>query len=68
MGRRRPASKADFENAKRFAIVVDQSLKHKKIRPHPVDVRKTGLEGSVSEGLLELKNGKVSGKKLVYLL
>ena len=68
MGLRMPASKALFESAERFAIVVSQLLKHKKIRPLSVDVRKTGLEGLVSEGLPELKSGEVSGKKLVYLL
>lgn len=68
MGQRMPASREDFESAKHFAIVAEQLLKHKRIRPHPVDVRKTGLEGVVNEGLAELKSGNVSGKKLVYLL
>ena len=68
MGQIIPASKEDFESAKRFAIVVDKCLKYKKIRPHPVDVRKTGLEGVVNAGLAEMRSGNVSGKKLVYVL
>ena len=40
-------------------------LAEKKIKVHPVDVRPGGLKG-VLEGMEEMRQGKVSGKKLVY--
>jgi NADPH-dependent curcumin reductase CurA len=38
-----------------------------KLRIHNIDQRKGGLE-AIPEGLTELKQGKVSGKKIVYTL
>lgn len=37
------------------------------MRSHPVEVREGGLE-KVLEGMQDLKDGKVSGKKLVYVV
>jgi hypothetical protein len=68
MGQAYPASVEDFEHARDFAIVAERLLELGYIRPHPVDVRSGGLEGVVSSGFSELRGGKVSGKKLVYLL
>lgn len=68
MGQAHPASIEDFESARKFAIVAEKLLELGHIRPHPVDVRSGGLEGVVSTGLPELRSGKVSGKKLVYVL
>lgn len=35
------------------------------IKPHPIEVRKGGLE-AVADGVEDLKNGDVKGRKLVY--
>jgi len=42
-------------------------LESKKVVPVPVEERNGGLE-KVHEGLDDLMNGKVSGKKIVYQL
>lgn len=68
MGQVHPASIEDFEHARRFAVVAERLLELGHVRPHPVDVRRDGLEGVVRTGLPEMRSGKVSGKKLVYML
>ncbi|KEF58615.1 uncharacterized protein A1O9_06541 [Exophiala aquamarina CBS 119918] len=68
MGQVVPASTEDFERARRFAVVAERLLQLGHVKPHPVDVRTGGLEGVVKTGLPELRNGKVSGKKLVYVM
>ncbi|KAI0386929.1 putative zinc-binding oxidoreductase ToxD [Hypomontagnella monticulosa] len=60
-----PAMPDHFEFASKFWQVSGELLAQGKIKPHPADVREGGLQG-VFEGLKELKEGKVSGKKLVY--
>ena len=65
-GRVVPASRAAFEEARDFAVLAERLLKLKIVRPHPVEVRAGGLEGVMREGLLELRAGRVSGRKLVF--
>jgi len=60
-----PASKDDLEFATMFWDLSAKLLGEGKVKPHPVDVRAGGLKG-VLEGMEDMKNGKVSGKKLVY--
>ncbi|MCJ1474125.1 hypothetical protein MMC13_002783 [Lambiella insularis] len=60
-----PASKEDLEIGKTFSSLAEKLLAEKKIRVHPIDKRTDGLKG-VLEGMDDLREGKVSGKKLVY--
>ncbi|MCJ1281879.1 hypothetical protein MMC26_001202 [Xylographa opegraphella] len=60
-----PASKEDIEFGKMFWRLASKLLAEKKVKVHPVDVRPGGLKG-VLEGMEEMRQGKVSGKKLVY--
>ncbi|KAK7538814.1 chaperonin 10-like protein [Phyllosticta citribraziliensis] len=60
-----PAKKEDFEFGKMFWALSQRLLEEKKFRVHQPDVRDGGLNG-VLEGLNDLRQGKVSGKKLVY--
>ena len=48
-----------------FVGIVEGLLKEGKIKAHPAKVRKGGLKG-VLDGLQEMREGKVSGEKLVY--
>lgn len=66
-GKMNPASPEDFESSKKFAILAESLLAHGKIRAHPLDVRKGGLETVATEGLDDIRKG-VSGKKIVYPL
>jgi NADPH:quinone reductase-like Zn-dependent oxidoreductase len=59
-----PASQTDYEFAVKFWKVSEELINSGKIRTHPAEVR-TGLE-NVPQGLQDLKDGKVSGVKLVY--
>ncbi len=59
-----PAVPEDFELAKNFCDLAEKLLEQGKIKPHPASVRR-GIEG-ILEGMQELKEGKVSGVKLVY--
>jgi NADPH:quinone reductase-like Zn-dependent oxidoreductase len=56
-----------FESAFRFAEVAERLLAEGQIKPHPKDVREGGLKG-VLDGIQDLREKKVMGKKLVYLL
>lgn len=60
-----PAKPEDFEFAKTFWDLSTKLLADKKITVHPPKVGKEGLKG-VFDGLQQLKEGKVSGTKLVY--
>jgi hypothetical protein len=55
----------DFEFMKKFVAMSQKLINGGKIKPHTLEVRPNGLEG-VLDGLEDMKNGKVSGKKLVY--
>jgi NADPH:quinone reductase-like Zn-dependent oxidoreductase len=68
MGHRKvPAKPQDFEFMKKFVAIAQKLIDEGKIKPHTQDVRSGGLDGIMS-GLEDMKNGKVSGKKLVYKL
>jgi NADPH:quinone reductase-like Zn-dependent oxidoreductase len=62
-----PAPPEMFQGSVRFAKVAEQLLAEGKISPHPKDVRKGGLK-AVLDGLQEIKEKKVRGRKLVYLV
>ena len=59
-----PANQADYEFGSKFWKIAEELVNSGKIVTHRTVVR-NGLEGIV-EGLQELKDGKVSGTKLVY--
>ncbi|KAI0901498.1 oxidoreductase-like protein [Annulohypoxylon nitens] len=56
---------ADFEFASKFWSVTEDLIAQGKLKVHPLSLREGGLDGILS-GLEELKQNKVSGKKLVY--
>lgn len=60
-----PAMPEDFELGKKFVALTEELLKAKAIKTHPVDLREGGIDGILS-GMQDLKDGKVSGAKLVY--
>lgn len=59
-----PAKPEDYEFGVKFWRAAEELLNNGSIKAHPTLVR-DGLEG-VPRGLDDLKDGKVSGKKLVY--
>jgi NADPH:quinone reductase-like Zn-dependent oxidoreductase len=59
-----PAKPEDYEFGVKFWKAAEELFNSGKISAHPTLVRE-GLEG-VPQGLNDLKEGKVSGKKLVY--
>lgn len=58
------AQPQDFEFAKRWGAAATKLFEEKKVVPHPVDVR--GRLGDIADGLRDLEEARVSGKKLVY--
>lgn len=60
-----PPSEEDKISAMKFWEVAEKLLASGKVKPHPLTVGKDGLKGA-SEGLQQMKEGKVSGVKLVY--
>lgn len=58
----------DFEFAKRFTSLTEDLLAQGKLRPHPLRLGKSGLQGIVDEGVALMDAGKISGCKLVYRL
>jgi hypothetical protein len=58
------AAKADFEFGKRWMDLREKLVAGGKLKPHPKRVGNGGLEG-VLKGMQEMKQGKVSGEKLV---
>ncbi|EUC27697.1 hypothetical protein COCCADRAFT_111014 [Bipolaris zeicola 26-R-13] len=58
------AKPQDYEFGVKFWKRAQELIESGKIKPHPAEVR-DGLAG-VPQGLLDLKDGKVSGVKLVY--
>ncbi|KIW38808.1 uncharacterized protein PV06_08647 [Exophiala oligosperma] len=62
-----PASPEDFAFTKRFMAITEELLAQGQLRPHAALVGKDGLEG-VLKGMKDMKDGKVSGQKLVYLV
>ncbi|KAL6709860.1 hypothetical protein ACN47E_000645 [Coniothyrium glycines] len=59
-----PASQEDYEFGANFWRVTEELFNSGKIKAHPTKVHH-GLEG-IPQGLDDLKDGKVSGVKLVY--
>ncbi|KAF3042728.1 hypothetical protein E8E12_009390 [Didymella heteroderae] len=59
-----PAKPEDYEFGVKFWKAAEGLFNSGKVKAHPTLVR-DGLEG-VPQGLIDLKDGKVSGKKLVY--
>ncbi|KAL4893818.1 chaperonin 10-like protein [Aspergillus ambiguus] len=60
-----PAKPEDREFAEKFSALSEQLLAEGNIKPHKPNVGSQGLQG-VLEGLQLMKDGKVSGEKLVY--
>lgn len=60
-----PPIPEDFEYTKMFLGIVEGLLADGKLKAHTAQLGKDGFEG-VLKGLDDLKNGKVSGQKLVY--
>jgi hypothetical protein len=60
-----PAKPQDFEFAKTFWELATKLLTSQQLTVHPAKVGSGGLEG-VLDGMNQLKEGKVSGVKLVY--
>ncbi|OJJ35390.1 hypothetical protein ASPWEDRAFT_59712 [Aspergillus wentii DTO 134E9] len=60
-----PADEELGEFAKKGMLILEDLVMDGKIQTHPVDVREGGLEG-ILDGLDELKNVGVRGKKIVY--
>ena len=60
-----PAKPEDFVFGTSWVTEVEKLLADGKIKVHPVEVRKGGLD-AVEEGLDDMRANKVSGKKLVY--
>jgi hypothetical protein len=66
-GQEWPIVEKDYEFVKSFMGLAEQILADRKIVPHPAGVRSGGLE-SIHEGLDDLKQKRVSGEKLVYII
>jgi hypothetical protein len=60
-----PAKPEDFEFASKFWAVAEKLLAEGKVKPHRPNVRPDGLKG-ILNGLQLMREGKVSGEKLVY--
>lgn len=60
-----PANQADFEFGAKFWEISEELINSGKIKAHPPQVREGGLD-AIPQGLQDLKEGKVSGVKLVY--
>ncbi|PSN58726.1 NAD(P)-binding protein, partial [Corynespora cassiicola Philippines] len=65
LGTEYPASEDDYRFAVRFYKLSEKLLAEGKFKPHQQDIRKGPLE-KVLDGVDELRQGKVSGKKIVY--
>lgn len=60
-----PAKPQDFEFAKTFWELATKLIASQQLTVHPAKIGSGGFEG-VLDGLNQLKEGKVSGVKLVY--
>ena len=60
-----PAKPEDKAFAEKFLPVAERLLAEGKVRPHPQTVGAGGLRG-VLDGMQQMREGKVSGEKLVY--
>lgn len=64
-GEEMPAKPEDFEFGKKHIKMCDGLLAEGKVKAVPTDVRSGGLQ-KIHEGLDDLRNGRVSGRKIVY--
>ena len=62
-----PFASDDYDLAKRFAVLAEELLEQGKIKPHPATVRNGGLE-AILAGIEDIRHGKISGEKLVYVI
>lgn len=62
-----PANPADYEFASKFTTLAQELVSQGDLKVHPVSLQSGGLEG-VLEGLKKLREGSVSGVKLVYTI
>jgi hypothetical protein len=62
-----PVVKRDYDLTKRFVLLAEQLFEQGKIRPHPASVREGGIE-AIPEGIEYIRQGQVSGEKLVYII
>lgn len=60
-----PAKMEDYVYASRFFDICEVLLAEGKLKPHPIAREPNGLDG-ILDGLHKLREGQVSGKKLVY--
>ncbi|KAF2676176.1 GroES-like protein [Lentithecium fluviatile CBS 122367] len=60
-----PANRTDYEFGVKFWGLSENLINSGKIKAHPPQVREGGLD-AIPQGLQDLKDGKVSGVKLVY--
>lgn len=60
-----PANPKEFDFAVKFMAMAQGLLWQGRIKPHPQSVRTGGWSG-ILDGLQEMREGKVSGVKLVY--
>lgn len=65
LGEQFPVSTEDFEFARGFFDLSEKLLHEGKLQTHPESLQPGGLQG-VLKGLKDMKDGKVSAKKLVY--
>jgi hypothetical protein len=61
------AQPEDFVFASSFAAIAEKLWHEGKWRPHPQRVERGGFS-RVPDGLQQMREGKVSGEKLVYLV
>ena len=62
-----PAKPEDFEFGKQFWELSERLFAQGKVKVHPPEVRGGGLQG-IFEGLNDMREGRVSGVKLVYFV
>lgn len=62
-----PASKEDYDFTVGFMGLVEKLLQKGKLKNHPVSVNRQGTDfEGIMQGINLLREGKVSGTKLVY--
>ncbi|PGH05333.1 hypothetical protein GX51_03054 [Blastomyces parvus] len=61
-----PASRDDFEFAKRFGDIAEKLIGDGKVRAHRVLTDEEGGLEAITDGWALMKGNKVSGRKLVY--
>lgn len=64
-GKQREANPDDLAFSSEFSALSQKLIEEKKIRAHRHEVREGGLDG-IMGGLDDMKNGKISGVKVVY--